>query len=72
MAGTGNTAKDGRGSPGLPNAFLARLLPCAAYLMPVTTGEDFRVDTGPDRALLAASVAFAAAAGWRHFTAARR
>ena len=31
--------------------------------MPVTTGEDFRVDTGPDRALLAASVAFAAAAG---------
>jgi F0F1-type ATP synthase membrane subunit c/vacuolar-type H+-ATPase subunit K len=29
----------------------------------VTTGEDLRVDTGPDRALLAASVAFAAAAG---------
>ena len=32
-------------------------------LMPVTTGEDCGVDTGPDRALLTASVAFAAAAG---------
>ena len=32
-------------------------------LSPTTRGEDFSVDTGPDRALLAASVAFAAAAG---------
>ena len=32
-------------------------------LSPVTTGEDVRVGSGPDRALLAASVAFAAAAG---------
>src|SRR5215471_1155583 len=32
-------------------------------LSPTTRGEDFGVDTGPDRALLTASVAFAAAAG---------
>ena len=31
--------------------------------MPVTTGEELRVGGSPDRALLAASVAFAAAAG---------
>jgi len=31
--------------------------------MPVTTGAELRVGSGPDRALLAAAVAFAAAAG---------
>ena len=31
--------------------------------MPVTTGEELRVGGGPDRALLAAAAAFAAAAG---------
>ena len=40
MAGTGNTDKDGRGSPGLPNAFTARLLPCPGRnIEPVTSGS---------------------------------
>ena len=40
-------------------------------LSPVTCGEDLGVDTGPDRALLAASAALVVT-GWRHFAAARR
>jgi adenylylsulfate kinase len=40
MAGTGNTDKDGRGSPGKPNAFLALLLPrWGRNLGPVTSGS---------------------------------
>jgi len=59
----------------VPRGYLT-LFPLASFhagrsLMPVTTGEDFRVDTGPDRALLAASAALVAT-GWRHFAAARR
>jgi hypothetical protein len=51
----------------VPRGYLTLFSPASFHagrnLMPVTTGEDLRVATGPDRALLAASIAFAAAAG---------